>query len=903
MRLPSFALHRPSIRGRARADAGPLLLIAGVVAVVSLLAGAVPPLIRNTDDEATRDTIRRAGYEAAVQVQARWEDDYGPNGGRVRAPDLADDVDNFRQRAGEALDPALGSALAPPVTEVSSISLVLTDGSVQRHFQLEYVRSGADGPAVTWIAGGPPRPAVPAAKSRIEIPLNGPPWPMQVGVSEAEAAALKVRPGDRLPLKDEQRNPYNVKVSGIFRPVDPADPAWALTPWLLKPVGGLDGLGSTRLGGLLGPDSLPDARLAFMDDQLTRSVFFSADPDKLTWASAQRLATTVAGLKATSASSGARDASLKWQTQLDSVLRDLRDQVTTATAEASVLLITVLAAAVLVLLLTADLLARRRATALVAARQRGGSLPDLAAELLLESIAVTLPAAALGLAVAVLLTGGASIGWAAPVIVGALLAGPAFGTVAAARGTRDRRTPANRSARRWAQRTGQLRRATLELAVLLVAIGAVVALRQRGVGASGDAALPLSAPTLGVIAGTLVLVRLMPVGTAFVLRRALRSRRPLAVFGAAQAASTSARVLPFLVLTTTTALAAFAFTLTTTTQQGLTEGAWQTVGADARLDIPSGSTEATAGMARQIAAAPGVDQVVTAQMSDGARMIADNSAFQPRLIVVDPGAFQRLLADTPLADAPQLSRLTAAPSGPIPALVRTSDGGLASGTRLRLLRDGEKPVEFTTVGEAPTVGNAPDVVVVPATTTLPPALNTIWATGPGAAHAATTATGADAEVVLRADILRERRTAPLTTGLVRLQWAAAATLLALGMLGFALGAAASAPARWETLARLRTLGLRPRDAQRVAAAELLPPVLVGAVCGPLLGLLLFALTVDPLSLRLLTAQTANPLPMVPWWQLLLAPVALLATLAAVVATETRLRRPQRLGDVLRAGQN
>ena len=63
-------------------------------------------------------------------------------------------------------------------------------------------------------------------------------------------------------------------------------------------------------------------------------------------------------------------------------------------------------------------------------------------------------------------------------------------------------------------------------------------------------------------------------------------------------------------------------------------------------------------------------------------------------------------------------------------------------------------------------------------------------------------------------------------------------LLALGLLGFALGAAAGAPERWQTLTRLRTLGLRPRDARRVAAGELLPPVLLAAVGGPLLGVLL-----------------------------------------------------------------
>jgi len=193
-----------------------------------------------------------------------------------------------------------------------------------------------------------------------------------------------------------------------------------------------------------------------------------------------------------------------------------------------------------VLLLAADLLVRRRSAALIAARRRGASLPDLAVELLLESAAVTLPSAALGIGLAFAVAGGAAIGWTVPVVVCAILAGPAFGTVTAARGTRDRRAPANRAARRFAQRTAQLRRAALDVAVVLLAVGAVVSLRQRGV---GDSVLPAAAPALGVLAGAVLLLRLMPAGTGLALRRSLRSRRPLAVFGAAQANATAARAL------------------------------------------------------------------------------------------------------------------------------------------------------------------------------------------------------------------------------------------------------------------------------------------------------------------------------------------------------------------------
>ncbi|WP_199512014.1 FtsX-like permease family protein [Nucisporomicrobium flavum] len=886
-------LHWPSIRGRARADLGPLLLVAAAVLIITALTAAVPPLLRTTADKAAREAIRDAGPDAAVRAEARWEDDYGMNGGRVRSPALAADVADLRARADEALDPGLRAILLPPVTTVTAVTLNVTDGSVLRRFQVDWVSNASGGPAVTWVAGHAPRGTV---EGSLEIPPNGPKWEAQIGLSEVEAAALGLEPGDHVPVEDDLRTPYNLLVSGVFRPADPTDPAWQAAPWLLRPSADLDGAGSTRFGGLLTDESLPDARLAFLQDQLRRTVWYRADPDRLTWESAQQLATTVASLKATSASSGVRDVSLKWDTRLDSVLRDVRDQVDAASAQASVLLLAVVAGAGLVLLLAAELLVRRRSAALTTARQRGSGLPSIAAELLIESCAVAVPAALLGIGLAVLVSGGAAVGWAAPIALCAIVAGPAFGTLAAARATRDRRQPANRSARRWQQRTATIRRALVDVAILTAAVGAVVSLRQRGV---ADTLLPASAPTLGAIAGALLLLRLMPAGTGLVLRRALRSRSRLAVFGAAHAAATSTRALPLLVLTCTTALAGYAVTLESTTARGTADGAWQTVGADARLDVAPDARGSTASLAASIAAAPGVRHAVAAQLIPGVRIIADNVAVNPSLVVVDAAAFRSLLADTPLPDAPDLARLSG--GGPR-AVVLSSDGTLRPGMTMSWLQEDTQPITLTAVGTAPAIGTATDVIVVDASSGVPYQPDTVWATGPGAAAAVRTfASGG--HVVARADVADDRRGAALNAGLARLDRFAAGVLLLLGVLGFALAGAASAPARWETLARLRTLGLRPRDTHRVAAGELLPPILAAAICGPLLGMLLVALTFGPLALRTLTGQLTDPATVVPWWLIAVTAAVLLGTLLAVVAGEAVVRRRLRLSEVLRVGSS
>ncbi|MDY7083800.1 MAG: FtsX-like permease family protein [Actinomycetota bacterium] len=895
-----LTLHWPSIRGRARADAGPLVLVAAVIAAVALLAGATPPLIRSTSDDAARDAVRRAADDAAVRVEAEWPDDYGPTGGRLRSPELAADIAYLRTQAETQLDPGLRSALRPPVITVSSISLMITDGSVQRRLQLEYLADATGEPAVTWVSGHAPGPST--TDKFLEIPLNSE-WPMQVGLSEAGAAALGVKPGDRIPVQDERRNPYDVRVSGVFRPVDPNAPAWGPAPWVLNPAKNRDGFGTTRIGALLSADSVPDMRLAFRSDQLRRVARFDVDPDPLTWESAQALAASIGMLKGSSAVSAERDQSLKWATQLDSVLSNLRDQVATATAQASVLLLAVLAGALLVVALAADLLTRRRATALTTARRRGASLPGLAAELVVESAAVAFPAALLGLAVSFALTGGASLTWVLPFVVIALAAGPAFGTLAAARATRDRRAPANRSARRWIRNTQLIRRFAVDAAVVALAVASLVALHQRDIGSTVD--LPAAAPTLCALAVSLLLVRLLPLATGLVLRLSLRSRRPLALFGAARAAATSARVLPALALTTALALSAFAVTLYATTDRGLAEGAWQATGADARLSLTSDSSSQATDVVSRTAAAPGVRHAVAARVSESARFIADNTAVPARLIVVDTEAFRQLLADTPLPSLPAASLTGGA--GRVPALVRTADGSLSPGVDFRLPIVTNQAVELTAVGTAPILGLGDDVVVVDTSAAtaaeLPAEPNTIWATGPGAADALKAA-ASGGRVVARTDLLEERRTAPLTSGLAALSLLTAAILLVLGLLGYALAAAASAPGRWETLARLRTLGLRPRDTHRVAAGELMPPAVIAALCAPLLGALLAWSALGPLALRLLTEQATDPAVVTPWWQLTAATVAaLLLTLTAIITAEVVTRRRRRLSETLRVGDS
>ncbi|HST84383.1 MAG TPA: FtsX-like permease family protein [Kineosporiaceae bacterium] len=901
-------LHLPSIRSRAAADRGPLLLAGLVVALTTLLASAVPQLIRTTADDAVNATVTRAGANAALVVTVPFDREDNFSGTRTRPQGSVQDVAGSALRARGLLTPDLAAAMKPPVAAVTSSSLSVSDHGPGRTFRLTYI-AGGSGTRVVWTEGGPPRSTVPAERAGTAVRLDGQRWPVQVGLSQQTAAELGVAVGDRIQAQDPAKQDVEIRVSGIFRAVDPNDPGWQVTSEVLQPVIASDGTGTRiELAGLMSADSLPDGRLALNEEDITRTITFTPQPARLRWQSSESLIAAVVALKASSGGVSDYDLALKWESGLDAVLQDARAQVAAASAQASVLLVGLIVTAMLVLLLAAELLVRRRAAVLAGIRMRGATLAGIALELLIESIAVTLAGVSLGVLLARVVAGGYSWLWLAPVILVAILGVPVLGTVAAASATRGRQAPANQSARQSALRTRQLRRTALEAAVVLVAVGAYLALRQRGIVSAGPddmggSLLPAIAPTLGAAVGALLVLRLLPFGIQLALRQATRSPRSLPLFAAARAAATAARPLPFVVLIMSSALLTFGLAISATESNGQSQGAWRTVGANARLDLAPAASVTT--LARQLSRSPGVDQAVPARVAENVMVQADGAFRYVRLVVVDAMAFRQLLATTPLPDAPQLDRLQPAVAGARPtALLRSADGTHQLPKNLEL-KWNEVTIELAPVGTAPAVGDGPDGVLLVdaaafAATGGQADPNTVWIVGQPAAGALAATAGPDAAVTRQSEVLAERRSAPLAAGLQHLAVASIGVLLLWGLLSVALGALASAPSRGEMLARLRTLGLRSSEARRVAAGELLPSVMVGSVSGVVLGVLLAHASLGLLALRLLTGEATDPALVVPWSSAV--PVLLLLVAVVImVGVESSLRRRERLGQVLRAG--
>jgi putative ABC transport system permease protein len=274
-------------------------------------------------------------------------------------------------------------------------------------------------------------------------------------------------------------------------------------------------------------------------------------------------------------------------------------------------------------------------------------------------------------------------------------------------------------------------------------------------------------------------------------------------------------------------------------------------------------------------------------------------ASEPAAARTGPGPLPALVPRSLLGTTPSVRwsnvTLELDPVGEVPALPTQQPDGSSAGPTIVVDRAALTAVVQAVAAErAVQTGSQPvaadERVVGP---------DTVWAVGPdAAATAAADAPAVGGRVLARTEWLADRRSDPLAGGLLTLLALVAVLCAGYAATVVVLAAAASAPGRARSLATARVLGLRHRDTTRVAAGELLPPVLVAALGGVLIGAFLVGVLVAPLALRLVTGQAADPGVVVPWW--VVGPAVLLAaTVLLVVAVESSARRRERLGQVLR----
>ena len=709
---------------------------------------------------------------------------------------------------------------------------------------------------------------------------------IRVMVSAKYARQLGYKVGDRMDLGE-----LSVVISGLYEPVNAADPFWAPRAGLLGPV-------KVSLGGDGGQ---ADAGTALLDaggysrivretgTQFTFSWRFPIRGEDVAAGDAAAMAGDIDAFRsAVQGRSGLFPCDAV--SSLDERLTEFAGRLHTARSVLGLALGGLAAVAAGVLLLAAGLLGERLRPVLGTMRARGASLRQLAAPACGLTALAVVPAAALGYAAGRLLDAGPPqpvsyyvIGAlvAAALLVSAAMVGRARGGgLGSAADRRDDLAAARPSARR------------LVLDVLLVALAVIgaVLLRERGASAGTDPLVAAVPVLLGAALGVLVL-RAYP----YLLRTAgpfLRRRRGAVAFlGLARASRQNlVGAVPLVVLLLAATVAGFTATVDTALRDGQVRASWSEIGGDARIEAGPVDDAAFA----RIRALPGVTGAVRARVITGVSTASDQA---PMTVVgVDLDAYRELAPDVPDV-----------PSGPgvllSPLAARTIAAAGGGGGAVTLSRPGMSPITVKPAGQIeylPGQGRGTAFVVVPYKLVAGEAgfPSQVFVTGDvdaGALRAA--APGRD--VRTRQDVLRAMTDVPMVTVVYQTFRDGALIGGAFGLLAVLLVLVVGARARGRTVAQLRALGLSRRQSRGLALVEIAPVLLCAVGAGWVLGLLLPEITGPVVDLRPYTggfAATAH----VPGWPALLglAGALLLAAAAAVAVDRLFDTRP---GTALRTG--
>ncbi|MZD09292.1 ABC transporter permease, partial [Streptomyces sp. SID5785] len=386
------------------------------------------------------------------------------------------------------------------------------------------------------------------------------------------------------------------------------------------------------------------------------------------------------------------------------------------------------------------------------------------------------------------------------------------------------------------------RRTVAELTLLVLALGAIVALRRRGTD-GGDSLVALAPVLVGIVAAFL-LVRIYPLPLRRLTGPMARLRGAVGYLSLARAARAQAgagtAVLPLLALLTALTTAAFGGSVLAGIDSARDRAALVATGADARV---ARSQPLPAGTADRVADVPGVSDLARVSLRTDLRTGADR---QVSVAAVDRAAYARLAARTGLGAFPAsaLAPPAGGPKTPVPALASTSLAHRFPDGRLTVQVNGQALAVRITAVRATTPALATDrrdFLVVDAagfaaasgTRTEP---STLLLTGDHIdAAALRRAAGSGTAVQTRAGERAGFLDSPLQSGATDVYLSAVGAGTGLAVLALALSLTRAAPERLALLARLRTLGLTRRQGRRLMVLEALPQAVLAAVGGLLTG--------------------------------------------------------------------
>ncbi|MGW6711730.1 ABC transporter permease [Streptomyces globisporus] len=925
------AASAPWIRTRLRTAPGAAVALAVLVLVTAFLAAAFPRAVDAYETKGLRHDIRLADAgRSAVEVsrpQPGLELPREQRDAEARSPELT--------RVGGALLKALPAPLrADPSSVAYGIRtmkpVLATEPWLPRPDtvppQLSYTAQTGLKKHARLVSGA--WPTTPDAVTSTSRAVQG-------AVTEETAAALRMKVGSTLQLPTAVGGPLTVTVTGIVAPRDPRGSYWSADPLVRTPSLVPDPASPFPQNYWTGTVLLAeDAGPALLDTATEPSLFWRFPPDasELTGPDGSRLTSVVdslesgPGLLKVRAIAGDTAEVLTGLGHIVQGNARMRDAISPVIAVAALGIGSV---AAVVLVMTGALIAARRKAELALMRSRGGSLRGIGGRLLAETAVTVLPASALGLLLAVLAVGEGrwwpAAGAAAGVGLLVCVALPLRTTLQHIRptlhGAREDMVSARPSRRRTAA----------ELTLLVLAVGAVTALRRRGTSGGGTDLLVSAAPVLVALIAALVLVRLYPLPLRLAARPMARLRGAIGFLSLARAGRSSAGgALPLLALLLALATAAFGGSVIAGIGDARDDAALASVGADARVSGKSERATLPDGLVRTVRDLDGVRSAAPLRVEFGVTMPetaaddarADGSgtdtgadtgggdaagasgARAMAMVGVDPASYTRLARATGLPDFPSGLLTATGPSAPLPEGAKSGPERVlpviaSPAVAARLGREQHAVDTLSGDFKVQVVGTVERVASLASTNFLivnsasleeraPTTLLLTGAPDPGELRAAADGNGGEFVVRLRSEERARYVNTPMQAGAGRIYLAAVAAGAGYALLAVLLSLLQTAPERKTLLARLRTMGLTTGQGRRLLAFEATPQALLAAGGGLLTGwatIVLLSPGIDlvPLALAGVAGSDTSPVTLrADLWSLAL-PAAGVVALAAAVA--------------------
>ncbi|MFI6154681.1 hypothetical protein ACIBCA_18560 [Kitasatospora sp. NPDC051170] len=923
---PATPAARPAPWVRTRLRATPLaaLLMAALALVTAFLAAAFPRLSDRGADAALREFTHNLGVNATSFSAT----------GATLSDDTAGQLDTARDRLTREIGRQIPLS---PVGEVYGTRVKRDHGLFNRGLtrlsdstppmlDLLYVHGLRD--KVTLTAGTWPG-----------VTAGGAPLP--IAISEKAAEAIGIKLGDVLDNGEDGVGPVRTSVVGLYRVNDSQDPFWEdlgcpsraclaggpdTLHWRTTGFVGGESLGALSNWGSVGQNfwRVPIETGALRVDQLdhTRDIVNSF----------------IAGRGASALPALTNRPEMHVNSMLPEVFTRATVRYQAAAPLGAIGPAGVAGVAAVVLCLAAALTADRRSGEIKLLQARGGSRTGVLLRLLGEGAVTVVPAAVLGSALAVVLLPTPRWGNAVlTALVATLLAVLAF-PVRASMIMSKPRAAAGR------------RRLVGELCVLAATAAAVAEVRRRGVAAPGAGIDPLLVltPLLLAVTGGMVLARLQPFLVGRLSALAGRGRGVVGFLGLARAArgSTAGRrpsVLPLLALLIAVTTTGFGATVLDTVDNSRMRAARIASSGDSSVAIPTYGTlpEEFVKAAGEL---PGVRAATGAWVETQATFIGgDHDSTKVVLIAAEPKAYAEIARTLGVGEFDP-AKLAAAPGGrdtPVPALfsrdlakrlatgparvhlpggsdLRTTAAGIVSATPALAQPDqsfvvvsadaaGERIAEFKKMNKWFAVGDIDPGAV--RSLLLERGVNKISgyvkmlsdeaaAAGKGAfglPPGYTVHSSQEEAAALAAD--------PLQRSAGRLFWYAAFASGGFALLAVLLTLVRAAPERTALLARLRTMGLRPRQGLALIITETLPQTLTAAVGGGLVALAAVGLIGSAINLSALVGARVDD-ELLPSPAPVLLPTAGLALVVCLaVVLETAISGRRQIATELRAGES